>query len=136
MVRSQSSLHLFVWGALSWPLRRADNEAVAATRLLGEHAMLLKLFAQGMGMNFYFAKEVLRLWGVFSQTNLRVRRPATAPDPLALRELYERLERLGLTHGGRDVMTCKVKKPTEPARSGLELTRFQHRNLHLRGRHE
>src|SRR6266511_147805 len=99
MVGPQSSLPLVVWGALSWPLRRADNEAVAANRMLGEHAMLLKLFAQGMGMNFYFAKEVLRLWGVFSQTNLRVRRPATAPDPLALRELYERLERLGLTHG-------------------------------------
>ncbi len=81
----------------AWNLFQAGQER-EATSLLAQHAMLLKLIAQGLGMNFYLAKEVLRVRGVFSQSNVRVRRPATAPDQLAVRELHEQLELLGLTH--------------------------------------
>jgi dihydrodipicolinate synthase/N-acetylneuraminate lyase len=49
-------------------------------------------------MAFYLCKEVLRLRGVFANTN--VRRPATRPDEIAYRELRHEVEVLGLAPGG------------------------------------
>jgi dihydrodipicolinate synthase/N-acetylneuraminate lyase len=78
-----------------WNLFQAGHVTEAAATL-AHYGTLLTMLAQGFGLNFYLAKEVLHLRGVFSRTNTRVRRPATAPDELALRELNELMELCGL----------------------------------------
>ena len=52
------------------------------------------LLSQGNGIAFYLSKEVLRLRGLF--TNTDVRKPATEPDAIAYRELRHQVEVLGL----------------------------------------
>jgi 4-hydroxy-tetrahydrodipicolinate synthase len=80
-----------------WNLFHA-GQVDQAQPTFARYATLLKLLSQGNGMAFYLCKEVLRLRGVFANTN--VRRPATRPDEIAYRELRHEVEVLGLAPGG------------------------------------
>ncbi len=77
----------------TWRLAQAGqiDQAEAA---FAPYASLLRLLAQGNGISFYLTKEVLRLRGVFTRTD--VRRPAVQPDELAYREIRRQVEVLGL----------------------------------------
>ena len=76
-----------------WNLFNAGRVDEAQTTF-GRYATLLNLLSQGSGIFFYLYKEVLRLRGVF--TNTEVRKPATEPDAIAYRELRHQVEILGL----------------------------------------
>jgi len=65
-----------------------------AERVFAPCGTLLRLLAQGNGTGFYLTKEVLRLRGIFTRTD--VRRPAERPDDLAYREIRRQVEILGL----------------------------------------
>jgi 4-hydroxy-tetrahydrodipicolinate synthase len=67
-----------------------------AQALFSQYATLLNLLSQGMGIWCYLYKEVLHARGVFPRTSTHVRKPATAPDQIAYRELYRQIEVLGL----------------------------------------
>ncbi len=79
-----------------WNLFNAGRVDEAQTTF-GRYATLLNLLSQGGGIFFYLYKEVLRLRGVF--TNTEVRKPATEPDAIAYRELRHQVEILGLAAG-------------------------------------
>ena len=66
----------------------------AAEAAFAPYASLLRLLGQGNGIGFYLTKEVLRLRGVFTCTD--VRRPAVKPDDLSYREIRAQIEALGL----------------------------------------
>jgi 4-hydroxy-tetrahydrodipicolinate synthase len=70
-----------------------------AQAVFARYATLLNLLSQGMGIWTYLYKEVLRLRGVFSNTSVQVRKPATEPDELAYREVRRQVELLGLGSG-------------------------------------
>lgn len=76
-----------------WNLFNAGRVDEAQTTF-SHYATLLNLLSQGSGLLFYLYKEVLRLRGVFSNTE--VRKPATEPDQIAYRELRYQVEILGL----------------------------------------
>jgi dihydrodipicolinate synthase/N-acetylneuraminate lyase len=65
-----------------------------AERVFAPYGTLLRLLGQGNGTGFYLTKEVLRLRGIFTRTD--VRRPAERPDDLAYREIRRQVEILGL----------------------------------------
>ena len=76
-----------------WNLFNAGQVDEAQTTF-SRYATLLNLLSQGNGIAFYLSKEVLRLRGLF--TNTDVRKPATEPDAIAYRELRHQVEVLGL----------------------------------------
>jgi 4-hydroxy-tetrahydrodipicolinate synthase len=80
-----------------WKLAQA-GELDQAEAEFAPYAALLRLLGQGNGIGFYLTKEVLRLRGVFTRTD--VRRPAVQPDELAYREIRHQVEALGLEHQG------------------------------------
>jgi 4-hydroxy-tetrahydrodipicolinate synthase len=76
-----------------WKLAQA-GKLDEASGVFASYGALLRLLAQGNGIGFYLTKEVLRLRGVF--TNTDVRRPAVRPDDLAFNEVRRQVEALGL----------------------------------------
>jgi 4-hydroxy-tetrahydrodipicolinate synthase len=76
-----------------WKLAQA-GQIDRAEMAFAPYAALLRLLAQGNGISFYLTKEVLRLRGIFTRTD--VRRPAVKPDELAYREIRRQVEALGL----------------------------------------
>ena len=77
----------------TWKLVQA-GQIDQAEIAFAPYASLLRLLAQGNGVGLYLTKEVLRLRGVFTRTD--VRRPAVKPDELAYREIRRQVEALGL----------------------------------------
>jgi dihydrodipicolinate synthase/N-acetylneuraminate lyase len=77
----------------TWKLAEAGKLDEAET-VFAPYAALIRLLGQGTGIGFYLTKEVLRLRGVFSSTD--VRRPAVKPDDLAYYEVRRQVEALGL----------------------------------------
>jgi 4-hydroxy-tetrahydrodipicolinate synthase len=78
-----------------WQLYQS-GQVEQAQAVFARYATLLNLLSQGMGIWTYLYKEVLRLRGVFTSTCVHVRKPASAPDEVAYREIREQLELLGL----------------------------------------
>jgi 2-keto-3-deoxy-L-arabinonate dehydratase len=58
------------------------------------HTHLVEMYRYGQGMNYWMAKEILRLRGVFTSAYPRL--PARKPDETAFREVREMCERLEL----------------------------------------
>jgi dihydrodipicolinate synthase/N-acetylneuraminate lyase len=77
----------------TWRLWRAGQETEAQAHF-ARYGTLLRLFQQQTGIGTYLVKEALRLQGIF--THAVVRPPAVRPDDLAIRELRDQLELLGV----------------------------------------
>jgi dihydrodipicolinate synthase/N-acetylneuraminate lyase len=77
----------------AWKLAQAGKLDDAETAF-ALYQSLLRLLGQGQGIGFYLTKEVLRLRGVFTHTD--VRRPAVKPDALAYDEIRRHVDALGL----------------------------------------
>lgn len=80
-----------------WEQYRAGDTAAAAERW-ERHTHLIEMYRYGQGMNYWMAKEILRLRGVFTSAFPRL--PARKPDETAFREVREMCERLGLIQAG------------------------------------
>jgi 2-keto-3-deoxy-L-arabinonate dehydratase len=76
-----------------WEQYRSGDHAAAAERW-ERHTHLVEMYRYGQGMNYWMAKEILRLRGVFTSAYPRL--PAHKPDETAFREVREMCERLGL----------------------------------------
>ncbi|MFP6678967.1 MAG: dihydrodipicolinate synthase family protein [Dehalococcoidia bacterium] len=72
---------------------RTGDSASAAERW-DRYTHLVEMYRYGQGMNYWMAKEILRLRGVFKYAYPRL--PAHKPDEIAFREVREMCERLGL----------------------------------------
>ncbi|HJM54599.1 MAG TPA: dihydrodipicolinate synthase family protein [Dehalococcoidia bacterium] len=76
-----------------WEGYRSGETGAAAERW-ERHTHLIEMYRYGQGMNYWMAKEILRLRGVFTSAFPRL--PAHKPDETAFREVREMCERLGL----------------------------------------
>ncbi|MCH7594381.1 MAG: dihydrodipicolinate synthase family protein [Chloroflexi bacterium] len=76
-----------------WEQYRSGDTSGAAERW-ERHTHLVEMYRYGQGMNYWMAKEILRLRGVFTTAFPRL--PAHRPDEIAFREVREMCERLGL----------------------------------------
>ena len=76
-----------------WDQYRSGDEAGAAERW-ERHTHLVEMYRYELGMNYWMAKEILRLRGVFTSAYPRL--PAHKPDETAFREVREMCERLEL----------------------------------------
>lgn len=77
-----------------WEQYGSGDTAGAAERW-ERHTHLVEMYRYELGMNYWMAKEILRLRGVFTSAYPRL--PAHKPDETAFREVREMCERLGLT---------------------------------------
>jgi dihydrodipicolinate synthase/N-acetylneuraminate lyase len=82
----------------TWRLWRAGREAEARAHF-ARYGTLLRLFQQQTGIGTHLVKEALRLQGIFAHAVVRA--PAVRPDAIALTELREELEMLGVELPGR-----------------------------------
>ena len=77
----------------TWRLWRAGRVAEAEAHF-ARYGTLLRLFQQQTGIGSYLVKEALRRQGVFAHAV--VRPPAVRPDEVALGELVQQMELLGI----------------------------------------
>jgi dihydrodipicolinate synthase/N-acetylneuraminate lyase len=77
----------------TWRLWRAGRFEEAEAHF-ARYGTLLRLFQQLTGIGTHLVKEALRLEGVFAHAV--VRPPSVRPDEVAVRELVQELERLGV----------------------------------------
>ena len=72
-----------------------SGDKVGATDRWERYSHLIEMYRYEHGMNYWMAKEILRLRGIFTVSHPRL--PAHRPDDIAFREVRDMCDRLGLS---------------------------------------
>ena len=78
-----------------WDLWQAGKEHEAEIEF-HRHAPLIRTLAQGLGLANWIYKEILVQRGVIQASSAYARHPSLKPDDIAIKELHQLLEELGL----------------------------------------